>query len=429
MLRGIIVRIIVIFAVPMSFMTPFYGVLWYMWYSHFRPNDFIWPQWAFKSGALLIAAATCAGYVLFEMQQSPLRWRGLILMTMFYLWIVLATIFSTDKLLSLWKVSQYTNILAMTFLIAAMATTERRIWMMLNVAGGSIGLLGLRATIEFILTGGQFKVEGVGGVELEANEFALVLNMAVALLVGLSFAEPRRWLRYTYRILALFCVIAVVGTFSRSGFLGLGIAVFLLAWYSKRRYLSLSLLLFAGIVAFPFIPKKALERYKSIPTAAQLDPSAIARIQTWETGLNMIKAHPILGVGPMNFQAQYTHYLVKKYLGAANYHARAPHNAYVALSAESGIPSMLLFVSFVVGTIFRMRRLRRRTKSIESMRALSNYCLAIQMTLTVYLVPNFFISRQNEDLMWHLVGISAGLAILLTKKLYAPIEEPDEVLV
>jgi len=83
----------------------------------------------------------------------------------------------------------------------------------------------------------------------------------------------------------------------------------------------------------------------------------------------------------------------------------------------------------VVGTIFRMRRLRRRTKSIESMRALSNYCLAIQMTLTVYLVPNFFISRQNEDLMWHLVGISAGLAILLTKKLYAPIEEPDEVLV
>jgi O-antigen ligase len=134
----------------------------------------------------------------------------------------------------------------------------------------------------------------------------------------------------------------------------------------------------------------------------------------------MVKAHPILGVGPMNFQSQYSNYLVQKYLNAANYHPRAPHNAYVALSAESGIPSMLLFVSFIVTTIFEMWILRRKSKNIPAMRELSHYCLAIQMPLMVYLVPNFFISRQNEDLMWHLVGISSGLAVLIKARLAAP---------
>jgi probable O-glycosylation ligase (exosortase A-associated) len=404
----------------MSFMNPFTGVLWYLWYSHFRPNDFIWPQWAFKIGALLLAAATLAGYLAFEISKSPPRWRGLVIMTLFYLWIALATLFATDKSLALWKLSQYTNILVMTFLVAAMANSTARIRAMLTVAGVSIGLLGVRATIEFLVTGGQFRIQGVGGVELEANEFALVLNMAITLLVGLSYAEPRKWLRYTYRLFALFCVVAVVGTFSRSGFLGMGIAVLLLAWYSNRRVLSLSTLALVGVAAIPFIPQQALKRYESIPTAADLDPSAIARIQTWETGLRMVKAHPILGVGPMNFQSQYSNYLVQKYLNAANYHPRAPHNAYVALSAESGIPSMLLFVSFIVTTIFEMWILRRKSKNIPGMRELSHYCLAIQMPLMVYLVPNFFISRQNEDLMWHLVGISSGLAVLIKARLAAP---------
>src|ERR1700722_430398 len=204
----------------------------------------------------------------------------------------------------------------MTFLIAAMANSGARIRAMITVAGVSVGLLGLRATAEFLLTGGQFRVLGVGGVELEANEFALALNMAVAILGGLSFVETRRWLRISFRVLALCCVVAVVGTFSRSGFLGLSIALFLLAWYSNRRKLSLSALALVFILLLPFAPKKALERYESIPTAAELDPSAIARIQTWETGIRMVKAHPIIGVGPSNFQSQYSHYLVEKYLSA-----------------------------------------------------------------------------------------------------------------
>jgi probable O-glycosylation ligase (exosortase A-associated) len=334
-------------------------------------------------------------------------------MTLFFLWIAVTTAFASDKTIALWKLSQYAHILIMTFLVAALATSEERIRAMFTVMGVSVGVLGARATTEFLLTGGQFKVQGVGGVELEGNEFALALNMGFTILIGLSYMEDRGWLRYTYRILALFCATAVVGTFSRSGFLGLSLALLLVAWYSKRRATNLALLGIAAVALLPFIPQKALQRWKSIPTAAELDPSAIARIQTWETGLQMIKRHPIFGVGPSNFQEQYSHYFLQKYMEAANYHPRAPHNAYVCLAAESGIPALLLFVSFIVATIVEMWRFRRRLRLLSQGRELSGYCLIVQITLMVFLIPNFFISRQNEDLMWHLVGISAGIAALV----------------
>lgn len=417
MFRGIIVRLIVFAAVPLCFLRPFSGVLWYLWYSHFRPNDFIWPQWKFETGALLLAGATLAGYIIFEIHHSPPRWHGLIIMTGFYLWIALATAFAADKSVAFWKLSQYTNVLIMTFLVAAMANSEQRIKAMLTVMGGSVGLLAARATFEFLLTGGQFKVQGVGGVELEGNEFALALNMGLAILICLSSAESNRWLRYTFRLLALCCAAAVVGTFSRSGFLGLAIALLLVAWYSKRRMLNLALLVLVGVAILPFVPQKALQRYKSIPTAAEVDPSAIARIETWETGIQMIRHHPFLGVGPSNFQEQYSHYFLRKYLDVANYHPRAPHNAYVALAAESGIPSLLLFASFIAATIIAMWRFRRKLRSLPDATQLSYFCLTIQITLMVYLVPNFFISRQNEDLMWHLVGISSGLSALIKSRL------------
>jgi probable O-glycosylation ligase (exosortase A-associated) len=375
-------------------------------------------------GASLLAGATLLGYVFFEMRRSPPRWRGLVIMTFFYLWMVLATIFATDRSLAFWKLSQYTNIVIMTFLVAAVANSQERIKTMMTVMGVSVGLLGLRATIEFLLTGGQFKVVGVGGVELEGNEFALALNMGLTILMGLSFDETRRWLRYLFRFLAFCCITAVIGTFSRSGFLGLASALLLLAWYSKHRARNLMYLAFAALLALPFIPQNAIKRWKSIPTAAELDPSAIARIQSWETGLAMIKAHPILGVGPSCFQSQYPHYFLEKYMDAPNYHARAPHNAYVCLSAESGIPSMLLFVLFIGGTVTTMWRLRQGLKTIPGTEQLRNYCLTIQVTLTIFFVPNFFISRQNEDLVWHLVGISSGLAALIWP-LLAEQRQPD----
>ncbi len=421
MIRGIVVRVIVFVALPMCFVTPFNGLLWYLWYSHGRPNDFIWPQYAFTSGALMLAIATLAGYGLLEMAYSPLRFRGLIVMTMFWLWIGLATAVATDKVLALPKFLQYTNILIITYLVAAMANTESRIRAVLNVIAVAVGFLGSKTAFDFIVTGEQNRAQGVGGLMKEQNEFALCLNMGIVILVGLSNVEDRFWVRWGFRAAAVGCAISVVGTYSRSGLLGLGLATFLLIWYSKRRVLGFTALALAPIALIAFGPQKALDRYKTISTAFEgayekfttgkvsadtnIDPSALGRLQAWQAGLKMVKAHPVFGVGPLNFLPQFQKYF-------PGYHARVAHNAFVALGAESGIPSVLLFASFLALAIFDMWWTRRQLKKIPRFAGLASDCLIIQMVLTVYVVPNFFINRQNLDLMYHLIGLSVGLSAL-----------------
>jgi len=37
--------------------------------------------------------------------------------------------------------------------------------------------------------------------------------------------------------------------------------------------------------------------------------------------------------------------------------------------------------------------------------------------LLVYLVPNFFINRQDFDMMYHLVGLSAGMSMVVKQRL------------
>jgi len=424
MIRGILVRIIVAIAMPIAFLSPFNGILWYLWYSHGRPNDFIWPQYAFNSGALLLAIATLAGYVLFELPYSPLRFRGLIVMTIFWGWIGLSTLASTDRVLSLPKFLQYTNILVITYLVAAMANTEKRVRAVLMVIAVGIGFLGSKCAFDFLVTGAQFRAQGVGGLMKEQNEFALCLNMAIVLLIGLSSMLKSFWQRWAFRAAAAGCAVSVVGTYSRSGLLGLGLATFLLTWYSKKRMLGFGAMALALVALVAFGPQKALDRYKTISTAFEaffekastgkvtedVDPSALGRLQAWEAGTRMMKAHPILGVGPLNFLPQFQKYF-------PGYHARVAHNAFVALGAESGIPATLLFASFISLAILDMWWTRRQIKNVPELAELAAECLIIQIALTVYVVPNFFINRQNLDLMYHLIGLSVGLSALAKLRL------------
>ncbi len=412
MLRGILVRAFLLFAVPIALIRPVTGFMLYLWYSHGRMNDFVWPDFQFLYGALLLAAATLLGYFLFEMRRSPLRLTNLKLIIPFWIWIGLSAAFAANPQLALPKISQFSHIFVMTILAAALANSEDRVKKFLYVIAISVGLLGAKGAIDFIISGGQAVMKGPGGMMNEENEYALALNMGLTLLFVLAKAEPRRWLRLTLLGMGIGCGITVIGTHSRSGVLGLGVAALLLTFYSKRKTIGLAVLAIAAVLLVAFAPKAAIERYETLNSkVTQTDESVIGRLQAWETAFAMAKAHPILGVGPLNFETEFPHY--------SAYKPRAPHNAYIALMAESGIPAAVFFILILLTAIGQMWWLRRQLLGDESTKNLAMYCLAIQITLLVYMVPNFFINRQNQDMMYHLVGISAGLAVVAKQHIRA----------
>ena len=73
MLRGILVRAFVYLGAPIAVLQPFYGILLYLFYTHSEMPAFVWAGWGFYNGGIILALATLLGYLVFELQRSPIR--------------------------------------------------------------------------------------------------------------------------------------------------------------------------------------------------------------------------------------------------------------------------------------------------------------------------------------------------------------------
>jgi O-antigen ligase len=155
------------------------------------------------------------------------------------------------------------------------------------------------------------------------------LLMIVLMMVGalLLFSKERAWFRF---LLAAGVIIgaALVLAYTKSMWAGAAAGTIWLLGF-KNKWLAIPLPLLAGIIFF-FNPSHVLDRDQS--------HRSVLRRVGWE----MIKAHPVVGVGPEQVGPQFMDYL------PADVHRPIPtewyyqhlHNIYVHFAAERGLPAL-----------------------------------------------------------------------------------------
>jgi putative inorganic carbon (HCO3(-)) transporter len=414
MLRGILLYVLVVAAVITALINPFNGLLFYLWFSFGRPGDFVWPDFLFDY-EVWIAGATLLSYFVNEMARSPLRLKGMRPMLVLWFWFAIVSVTAQIPSIAFPKLWEYSRGFIMAYLTFALANSEKRIRAILYVVGISLGMLGLKGGYDAVTTGFANSMKGPGGMMQEQNEYALALNMGIPILVWLAQDDPRWWVRWLFRCMAVGCALVVIGTRSRSGLLGLIMAGILLTVFSQHKLvLSISAVVcLASLLLFG--PQGALERYKTIPTAVEVDPSAIGRLQAWRAAIRMTKAHPIRGVGLRNFLYVFPQY--------SDDPPRVTHNAIFDLLSETGIPGCTMWLVMIASAIAEMFFLRLKAIANPETKQFSTLCQIILGVLVVYLVPNMFINRQDFDLMYQIVAVEAGLAILVRQRLAAHRQE------
>ncbi len=173
---------------------------------------------------------------------------------------------------------------------------------------------------------------------------ALQLGVLLLLLAQLFFARKRlpKWCYASLLVLA--CTIVLGWT--RSIWVAAVPSVLYLFWFWRPKLVWIAPLLMALI--FAFAPGETAERLNSLVNPHGDIDSNRHRFVTFWTGLQMIKAHPLLGVGPEQTGKQFQSYVpaaIPRPLPTGYYGHL--HNIYLQYAAERGIPAMLVMMWFI----------------------------------------------------------------------------------
>jgi len=101
------------------------------------------------------------------------------------------------------------------------------------------------------------------------------------------------------------------------------------------------------------------------------------------------------------------------------------HNAYLELLAECGWPSVVLFLSLLFVTLYRLERLRRSPVApwIEV------YARMMQISIVAYMTGSLFLNMAYFDLIYHLVALSVSLELVagtaVARRRTEPAATPD----
>ncbi len=182
----------------------------------------------------------------------------------------------------------------------------------------------------------------------------LVLTLALArLLFG---KRDRLWAALVMPALA----VAVSVTFTRNTVVGACVAAALL--FSLKDFRLFAILPILAAVFLAVAPAELTARFTSI--ADLQDPTNRDRVAMLREGVRMVRAHPLVGVGPNMVQPLYAEYRGPDAVEQINPHL---HNVPMQIAAERGLPALAVWCWFIAIVVLDL---------VENFRASSDRMLA-----------------------------------------------------
>lgn len=406
--------------IPAILFRPHVGILVWAWFSYMNPHRLTWGFTFDLRFALICAAVTMVAWI-FSREPVKLPWKSTsVLLGLLLIWVSITTLFAVAPAEASVGWEKTTKILVMTLVTLGLMQSRERIHAFVWVITVSIGFFGVKGAIWF-LTGGidsGGRVWGPpGGFMQGNNELALALVMIIPLLLYLRAQSSYAWIRLGLAATALFCVVSVVGSFSRGAFLAVAAIALFLVLRSRQR-IRLAIVIFVSVLAVVlYAPEQWNERIQSIAEYEQ-DRASLGRLQLWEFAWNLALARPVLGGGINAFDDPGT---FAKYapVGAI---PRAYHSIYFQMLGDHGFVGLGIFLMMWGSAYFSIKRVKRLTRHRPDMLWARDLAQMTEISLLGFAVGGLFYSLAIFDLFYHLIIIALLLRIVVEREVgvYSP---------
>ncbi len=293
--------------------------------------------------------------------------------TLFFFIVLVSALWSSDLPYTLERLRIKLPFLVLPFAFAGMPPLNRKeVLTILYFVVVMMFCLSVYVFIDFLVNyDACMDLLGKGGhLPTPSNHIRFSLTLALSILAGIVLFFEKFHLRKKaeYRVLG-FMTLFMFGFIHllsvRSGIVAMYLGLFVLVLHrvlTKKKYL-LGLAGTLALAALPFVAYKTIPTFRLKVDYARWDYRQFKqgigagypdseRLTSMQAGLDIFKAHPLLGVGAGDLKTHMYRYYQQKLEGKYNF--RMPHNQLITVMAGAGLAGLAAFLlAFFTPLFFR----------------------------------------------------------------------------
>ena len=397
---------------PIILLSPCMGVLVWVWTALLSPNELLYGFMGSVQVNRIVAVATIGIIVFSQEKKDPYLDPLLALIVLFALVVAgswAASIVPSDDGDGLFQKVLKEVILAAA--IAAVMTTRHRLHLLVLTICAGFSFIGVKEGLIFLLTVGGHKVEGLQSVG-DNNSLATALLMLTPFLYYLSRYSAVRLVRLGTLAAMGLCLVTVVATYSRGGFVGLLVLGAFMVKNSRNRVSTLVLVSLAGLLIWGLAPDSWFARLNTINEAGS-DSSFLARVNSWKISTLIALDHPLLGGGPHAMQrfAVWLNYVPQ--ISAFDFiptpppddYPRAAHSSYFEVLGDLGFTGLILFLGILGVAFWQCRSISQMARPHPNLAWAADLGRMMQISLVVYIVTTAALSMAYFEFFYVLLAM------------------------
>ena len=182
-MRATLVIIIVVIGLFLAAFDRFAGLLLYLWFSFFRPQEWAWSsivdlRLSLLAGVALVGPSALSGK--FPNVTHPLSFGSL----MFLATACIAHLNAVSPSVSLGALDQLARVIIVSLLTVTLVTTRREFVLVLLTVCASLGYHSSKFGVGYLIRGGARFSGGIGGMFNDNNDFALAVARVLFLTIA-----------------------------------------------------------------------------------------------------------------------------------------------------------------------------------------------------------------------------------------------------
>lgn len=371
----------------------FWMICMYLFFEYVRPQS-IYPIIDFLPWTQL----SIIGALLGCFTDRTVRWVSSsvnVLLILFLITILLSSVFAYFPSVSYGNLDKYYLWVIIYFLIINIVNTRKRFFIFLCIFLVASFKLSLSLSLTWAKRGFSFTDWGLSGPPgFFQNSGELAIQMLVFWPIAWAFAHSlkphitKTWY-WLLMLMPITAIMVILGASSRGAQLALAVQLVVMNYrtvFKPKVIISVGVALF---LLWTFLPEQQKERFQTMGE----DKTSRQRILYFENGLEMIKDHPVFGVGYFNFVPYFKRYYPDDVIV---HRVELPHNIIIQVGTDTGGVGLFIFLLLII-VAFRKAHSFRAKGCEENQISIGR---SANLSLIGFLVAGQFVTVTYYPYLW-----------------------------